>query len=178
MNAIRTMTRLIILAALVGVLVSGPVSATEHTIGLVCSWSAFGSEIETFSVNKKDKTVYWVNENKMLKIKDFNESRILMSGTKTRVFVYIPTPAVRIATQPPYTGLKRTRPAPSRGNGRPNMVPTCTGRLHILATARQAKHGSHASPIASLVARCYEQRFCRVAHSAERRIDSQALPRS
>ncbi len=77
----------IILAALVGVLVSGPVSATEHTIGLVCSWSSYGSDIETFLVNKKDKTVYWVNENKMLKVKDFNESRILMSGTKRRVLV-------------------------------------------------------------------------------------------
>ena len=76
---------LALIAALVGALVSGPVSATKHTIGLVCSWYSYFSESETFLVNKKDKTVYWVNENKMLKVKDFNESRILMSGTKTRV---------------------------------------------------------------------------------------------
>ena len=63
----------IILAALVGVLVSGPVSATEHTIGLVCKWVAWDWNIETFSVNKKDKTVYWVNEDKMLKVNDFHE---------------------------------------------------------------------------------------------------------
>ena len=79
-----TFAGLALIAALVGALVSGPVSATKHTIGLVCSWYAYFSESETFLVNKKDKTVYWVNENKMLKVKDFNESRILMSGTKTR----------------------------------------------------------------------------------------------
>ena len=79
--------RSIILAALVGVLVSGPAWAAKHTVGLVCEWSSFGTDIETFLVNEKDKTVYWVNQNKMLDVKDFNEGRILMSGTRKRVWI-------------------------------------------------------------------------------------------
>jgi hypothetical protein len=73
------------LAAPEGGLADSPKTGT--TTGLICTWVAFESQKETFVVDAGNSSLYWVNQNQLMKIRQFNSGRLVAEGTRNRLKV-------------------------------------------------------------------------------------------
>jgi hypothetical protein len=62
-------------------------SKTGTTMGLICTWVAFESQKETFVVDANSSSLYWVNQNQLMKIRQFNSGRLVAEGTRNRLKV-------------------------------------------------------------------------------------------
>lgn len=62
-------------------------SNSESTLSVVCNWSAYGHDIETFHVNLNTKKAYWANEEKDIEVITLNDALIKLKGTKNYLLV-------------------------------------------------------------------------------------------
>lgn len=60
---------------------------SKKVVGLLCTWVAFETEKETFILNPNDRSLYWVNQNQKLSIKQLNHGRLVAEGTRNRIKV-------------------------------------------------------------------------------------------
>ena len=64
-----------------------PSAKSQQTIGLVCTWVAFDAENESFVIDFANQSLYWVNQNQMMTIKQFNAGRVVAEGVRNRLKV-------------------------------------------------------------------------------------------
>lgn len=59
----------------------------KNEVSLFCSWTAYGDEVDSFIIKKKERTAYWANEEKAIKVTEFNEGLIKLEGVKKKVLI-------------------------------------------------------------------------------------------
>jgi transposase-like protein len=62
-------------------------SNADSTLSVVCAWSAYGDDIETFHINLNNKKAYWANEEKDIEVLTLNDALIKLKGIKKSVLV-------------------------------------------------------------------------------------------
>ena len=68
------------------ILLAGCNASTEE-VSMACRWVLYEDQIESFVFNLSKKEVYWVNEDKRIKLSEVNEGRIVFDGTRSKLLV-------------------------------------------------------------------------------------------
>lgn len=76
----RTLTFIFVIS------LSGCNASTEE-VSMACWWALYEAQEESFVFNLSKNEVYWVNEDKRIKLSEVNEGRIVFNGTRSKLRV-------------------------------------------------------------------------------------------
>lgn len=74
----RTLTSIFV------ILLAGCNASTEE-VSMDCWWPLYEAQEESFVFNLSKNEVYWVNEDKRIKLSEVNEGRIAFDGTRSKL---------------------------------------------------------------------------------------------